>query len=121
MLSTTDGALEVVLSGVVSGETKIFLVTENGCEEECVMRLARIGLDTSIACILKNGIRGWADAKLGLQTAPRIKISSESDFYMYNDQYVIVDIRAECEKNRSKGVFVKNMPYAGMKSFIKKN
>jgi hydroxyacylglutathione hydrolase len=70
---------------------KILIITEEGKEEETVMRLARVGYDHVIG-FLKDGIKEWKDAGKEIEKVNRITAEAFSNIYK-NNQSPIIDVR----------------------------
>lgn len=69
----------------------ILLVCEAGKEEECVMRLARVGYDNTVG-FLDGGITAWKDAGKAVDTISSI---TADDFAAnhYNEEINLLDVR----------------------------
>jgi glyoxylase-like metal-dependent hydrolase (beta-lactamase superfamily II)/rhodanese-related sulfurtransferase len=76
-------------------EQNILLVCEDGMEEECITRLARVGFDNVLG-YLKGGINTWIDANKEIDTVNRITAKQfEAEFKP--KESVVFDIRKESE------------------------
>ncbi len=75
----------------------IVLVTEEGKEEESMIRLSRVGYDNTIG-YLKGGIETWQKANRIVNTIQRLA-ADEVDNYLENQEAVLLDVRKESEYN----------------------
>ena len=76
-------------------EQNILLVCEDGMEEECITRLARVGFDNVLG-YLKGGVKTWIDANKEIDTVNRITAKQfEAEFKP--KESVVFDIRKESE------------------------
>jgi glyoxylase-like metal-dependent hydrolase (beta-lactamase superfamily II)/rhodanese-related sulfurtransferase len=76
-------------------EQNILLVCEDGMEEECITRLARVGFDNVLG-YLKGGVKTWIDANKEIDTVNRISAKQfEAEFKP--KESVVFDIRKESE------------------------
>ncbi len=73
----------------------IVLVTEEGKEQESLIRLSRVGYDNTIG-YLKDGITTWQAADRNLEIIQRLS-ADEVDDYLANHDAVLLDVRKESE------------------------
>lgn len=85
----------------------ILLVTEEGREEEVMIRLSRVGYDNTIG-YLKGGIKAWMDA--GKETESVERISAEWLAKELTNESVIIDVRKVSEFNAEHLVNAINIP-----------
>jgi glyoxylase-like metal-dependent hydrolase (beta-lactamase superfamily II)/rhodanese-related sulfurtransferase len=76
----------------------ILLVTDEGREEEAVLRLSRVGYDNTMG-YLKGGIEAWK--KAGFETGNLKEINAEvfAELYLSKKDIVLLDARRESEYN----------------------
>lgn len=72
---------------------KFVLVTELGREEECMIRLSRVGYDGTIG-YLAGGFEAWINGGFPIQTIKRIEASEITSHY---SNWPIVDVRKKSE------------------------
>ncbi|TDM00030.1 MAG: MBL fold metallo-hydrolase [Flavobacteriaceae bacterium] len=71
------------------------LVCEEGCEEEVITRLARVGYD-NVLCYLKGGIKAWKEA--GKEIDHIESISPEEAYQKFKEENLpVVDVRKPSE------------------------
>lgn len=73
---------------------KIVLVTDEGKEEQSIVRLSRVGYDNTIG-YLKGGFESWKNANKKIGTAERI--SAEKLKEIYGENLIIFDVRKNSE------------------------
>lgn len=73
---------------------KILLVTDEGREEESMIRLSRVGYDNTIG-YLKGGFEAWKNSGKKIETAERI--SAEKLKEIYDENLIIFDVRKNSE------------------------
>ena len=89
-------------------QTPILLVTDEGREEEAVIRLSRVGYDNAIG-YLKGGFDAWKNA--GKQTDTIPEFTAEEFASKFNaDDMITLDVRKESEYNSEHLVGVRNFP-----------
>ncbi len=81
-----------VWAGTLISDLKqpILLVCDEGKEEECIMRLARVGYDNTLG-FLKGGIDAWKQA--GYETDEIVSISAETFEKNFNENSLVLDVR----------------------------
>lgn len=87
---------------------EILLVTEEGCEEEVITRLARVGYDFTIG-YLKGGIAAWKDAGKELDQIESISVE-ETLNRAQSGEGEIIDVRKNSEYLSEHIVDVENAP-----------
>ncbi|MFN8357882.1 MAG: MBL fold metallo-hydrolase [Spirosomataceae bacterium] len=87
----------------------ILLVTDEGNEEESVIRLARVGYDNCIG-YLKGGFGAWA--KAGKETDQIASISAEefSERFLQNPALKVIDVRRKSKYDSEHVMGVENLP-----------
>jgi glyoxylase-like metal-dependent hydrolase (beta-lactamase superfamily II)/rhodanese-related sulfurtransferase len=75
---------------------QILLITDEGREEEVVIRLARVGYDYAIG-FLKGGFKAWQDEGKEIDFIPSISADDFIDIYKNNRAINILDVRKEGE------------------------
>jgi len=75
----------------------IVLVTEEGKEEESMIRLSRVGYDHTVG-FLEGGIKTWKKANRILAHVPRLE-AHQVDAYCKSEQAVLLDVRKATEYN----------------------
>lgn len=73
----------------------LVLVTEQGKEEESIIRLARVGYEQVIG-YLEGGIENWLNKGEEIDTVTTIQAEQMSQFYN-NSDYVVLDVRKPSE------------------------
>lgn len=106
------GSISVGLEGrfaewagsVLPFDKELVLVTEDGKEEETVMRLARVGLDKTIG-YLKGGINGWKAAGESIDMVIDIEPDEFAMDIPHDNNMEILDVRkpTEFENGHVKG------------------
>lgn len=76
-------------------DQKILLVTEEGQEEESILRLARVGFENVIG-FLKGGIEAWKSAKLPISSIKHVK-AEEALSIASKTPSRILDVREQSE------------------------
>lgn len=87
---------------------EILLVTDPGREEECIIRLSRVGYDNSLG-YLEGGIEKWKAAGLELDTFNRIDAEEFEKEYAKGDK-TIFDVRKKSEYDSEHVVGAINIP-----------
>jgi glyoxylase-like metal-dependent hydrolase (beta-lactamase superfamily II)/rhodanese-related sulfurtransferase len=78
-------------------QQRILLVTDQGREEEAVIRLSRVGYDHAIG-YLKGGIQAWQDAGMETDTLAEITAEEFADLYSSTAKKInLLDARRESE------------------------
>lgn len=85
----------------------ILLVCDEGKEEECIMRLARVGYDNTIG-FLKGGIEAWKEA--GYETDEVVSISAKTFAQNYKADSNVLDVRKPGEFETEHVVNAENKP-----------
>ncbi|MGG9961364.1 MBL fold metallo-hydrolase [Ferruginibacter sp. SUN106] len=89
-------------------QQKILLVTEPGTEEECIIRLARVGNDNTLG-YLKNGFAAWKNAGKQYETINRLTAAEFEKKYTA-EQLLVFDIRKKSEFDTQHVVDAINIP-----------
>ena len=85
----------------------ILLVCDEGKEEECVMRLARVGYDNTLG-YLNGGIQEWKNA--GKETDSVTSISATEFAEKFNEEINVLDVRRPGEYEAEHVVQAENKP-----------
>ena len=88
---------------------QILLITDEGREEEVVIRLARVGYDYAIG-YLKGGFKAWQDEGKEIDFIPSISADDFIDIYKNNRAINILDVRKEGEFNSEHIQTAMNLP-----------
>ncbi len=86
-------------------DQEILLITDEGKEEDVVMRLSRVGYDNAIG-YLKGGIKAWQEAGYELDTIKSIGVDELKTIEAPN----ILDCRKESEYDSEHVIGAKNVP-----------
>jgi len=93
---------------VLDIEQEILLVAEKGKEDECIIRLSRVGYDHCIG-YLDGGFNAWKDAGKEVDTVHRINAKQLEEKYDDED-ILIVDVRKKSEYDGEHFVDAINIP-----------
>jgi hydroxyacylglutathione hydrolase len=88
---------------------QILLITDEGREEESVIRLARVGYDNTIG-YLKGGINAWKDAGKEVDQINSISVQTFVDTYRADKNINILDVRKKSEYDAEHILDVANLP-----------
>ncbi|MDP1746134.1 MAG: rhodanese-like domain-containing protein [Bacteroidota bacterium] len=88
---------------------QILLITDEGREEESVIRLARVGYDNTIG-YLKGGIKAWKDAGKEVDQINSISVQTFVDTYRKDKNISILDVRKKSEYDAEHILDVANLP-----------
>jgi rhodanese-related sulfurtransferase len=88
---------------------EILLVTEEGREEEAVVRLARVGYDFTIG-YLKGGFDAWKNAKKELDHIEQVTPNELASIIETDPHAHILDVRKQSEYSSEHLLDVKNTP-----------
>jgi glyoxylase-like metal-dependent hydrolase (beta-lactamase superfamily II)/rhodanese-related sulfurtransferase len=86
---------------------EILLITENGKEEEAIIRLSRVGYDHTIG-YLNGGFEAWKNAGFENDTVTRMSASELEVFY--SNEPLIIDVRKKSEYDSEHIVNAINIP-----------
>jgi glyoxylase-like metal-dependent hydrolase (beta-lactamase superfamily II)/rhodanese-related sulfurtransferase len=86
---------------------EILLITENGKEEEAIIRLSRVGYDHTIG-YLNGGFEAWKNAGFETDTVTRMSASELEVFY--SNEPLIIDVRKKSEYDSEHIVNAINIP-----------
>src|SRR5574343_1391409 len=104
-----DGSFASWVGEIISDiNQKIVLVTESGREEECMIRLSRVGYDHTIG-YLEGGFENWK--KAGKQIDSLRRISGEQlEQMLATEELSLFDVRKQSEFDSEHLVSSKNIP-----------
>lgn len=88
---------------------QILLITDEGREEESVIRLARVGYDNTIG-YLKGGINAWKAAGKEVDQINSISVQTFVDTYRKDKNISILDVRKKSEYDAEHILDVENLP-----------
>lgn len=88
---------------------QILLITDEGREEESVIRLARVGYDNTIG-YLKGGINAWKNAGKKVDQINSISVQTFVDTYRADKNINILDVRKKSEYDAEHILDVANLP-----------
>ena len=88
---------------------KILLITDEGREEETVIRLARVGYDNTLG-YLKGGITAWKQAGKEVEQIRSVSVQTFVDAYRADPGINILDVRKTGEYEAEHILDVKNLP-----------
>lgn len=74
----------------------ILLITDEGREEEAVVRLARVGYDFTTG-YLKGGVQAWIQEGLDVDTLEEMSAEYFASHYLKNPGLILLDVRKESE------------------------
>lgn len=96
-------------------QQEILLVTDEGKEEESIIRLSRVGYDHAIG-FLKGGIEAWQAAGKEVDKVNRI---SPQDFEkQYSDNPIVFDVRRKSEYDSEHVLNAKNVPLSQINNHL---
>lgn len=87
----------------------ILLITDEGREEEAVVRLARVGYDNTLG-YLKGGFNAWKSAGKETDHINSISVQTFVDTYKANPDISIIDVRKENEYQSGHIMDAVNLP-----------
>lgn len=103
-----NGQFAVWVGTLVTDLNKaILLVCDEGKEEECVMRLARVGYDNTLG-YLNGGIEEWK--KSGRQTETILSVSADEFSSQHNNETNVLDVRRVNEFEKEHVAEAENKP-----------
>jgi len=85
-----DGMFAIWVGTLIPAHTKLILVTENGKEEESVLRLARVGYDNVIG-YLAGGMEAWKAAGENVEVIANVE--PQDIVHLPEQGYEILDVR----------------------------
>lgn len=94
---------------------KILLITDEGKEEESIIRLARVGYDYTIG-YLQGGIVAWQNANKELDKIERI--NADALIEKFNNELNVFDVRKKNEFNSQHLVGAENTPLANINDYL---
>ena len=86
---------------------EILLITDEGKEEEAMIRLSRVGYDNTIG-YLKGGFKAWKEA--GKEVDKVERLSAEEFAAKYNEKPLVIDVRKKSEYDSEHVVDAVNIP-----------
>ena len=86
----------------------ILLVTEPGREEECMIRLSRVGYDNTIG-YLEGGFSSWKQSAKEIDTLKRIS-GKELEEWFKKEQVLLFDVRKKSEFDSEHLLHSVNIP-----------
>jgi hydroxyacylglutathione hydrolase len=92
---------------IVDIKQPIILITDEGREEESIIRLSRVGFDYAIG-YLDGGIEAWKNNGKSLETIHRI--SAEEFAEKYDNHVIMIDVRRKSEFEAEHVVGSLNIP-----------
>lgn len=87
----------------------ILLITDEGREEEAVVRLARVGYDYTTG-YLKGGVEAWIKEGLEIDTLEEISANDFESLYLKNPDLHLLDARKESEYESQHILGANNFP-----------
>jgi glyoxylase-like metal-dependent hydrolase (beta-lactamase superfamily II)/rhodanese-related sulfurtransferase len=90
-----EGTFAVWLGTVVPADVPLLVVSEEGKEEETIMRMSRVGYDQVIG-YLQGGMKAWKEAGYPIDTLPSIT-ADEFARRLHAEPLNILDVRREGE------------------------
>jgi hydroxyacylglutathione hydrolase len=87
----------------------ILLITDEGREEETVIRLARVGYDNTLGYV-KGGFFAWKNAGKEIDQITSISVQTFVDAYKANPNISILDVRKESEYQAGHITDAQNLP-----------
>jgi hydroxyacylglutathione hydrolase len=104
-----DGSFAVWAATLITDLNRaLVLITDEGREEEAVMRLARVGCDNTIG-ILKGGIEAWKNSGREVNTIESVP-AVEMEKLLKNKKLDVLDLRKPNEYNAEHLVGVPSCP-----------
>ena len=99
---------------LISFEQRIILVTEEGMEEETLVRLARVGFD-KMEGYLKGGFEGWKKARETIDLIIEVEPDELAMDIKHDPKLTVVDVRRETEFGEGHIKNAINLPLSEMK------
>lgn len=96
-------------------QQEILLVTDEGKEEESIIRLSRVGYDHAIG-FLKGGIEAWQAA--GKEVDKVNRISPQNFEKQYSDNPIVFDIRRKSEYDSEHVLNATNVPLSQINNHL---
>lgn len=104
-----DGSFAQWVGEMIPGvKQEILLVTEEGREEESIIRLSRVGYDNTLG-FLKGGFNAWQAAGKATETVIRINVDEFAE-KMANEAPIVIDVRKKSEYDSEHVEGVSNIP-----------
>lgn len=95
----------------------ILLVTNEGQEEEAVIRMARVGYDNCIG-FLKGGFEAWQQAGKETDTVNTITAEAFADLLAKNANLPVIDVRKKSEYDSEHLIGAENMPLDFLNNYM---
>lgn len=99
---------------LISFEQRMILVTEEGMEEETIVRLARVGFD-KMEGYLKGGFEGWKKAGETIDLIIEVEPDELAMDIKHDPKLIVVDVRRETEFGIGHIKNAINLPLSEMK------
>lgn len=104
-----DGSFAQWVGEMIPGvKQEILLVTDEGREEESIIRLSRVGYDNTLG-YLKGGFNAWKSANKDIETVDRITAEEFAKQFM-TQQPMVIDVRKKSEFDSEHVEGVINIP-----------
>ncbi len=104
-----DGNFAQMVGELVADiKQEILLITEDGKEQESIIRLSRIGYDNTIG-FLFGGIEAWINAGRETDSVKRMN-AHEFEIILKNENTVVIDVRRKSEFDSEHVVGAVNIP-----------
>ena len=87
----------------------ILLITDDGREEETIIRLARVGYDNTLG-YLKRGFNAWKNAGKEVDEIKSIPVQKFVELYKANPNIHVLDVRKKAEFEAEHILNAKNLP-----------
>lgn len=87
----------------------ILLISDEGKEEEAVLRMARVGYDNCIG-FLTGGFEAWKEAGKEIDTVKTISAEAFAGLYNTKPDIAVVDVRKKSEYDSEHIIGAENMP-----------
>ncbi len=104
-------------------QQQILLITDEGREEEAVIRLARVGYDNTLGYI-KGGFNAWVDEGKEIDFVRSVSVQTFVDAYKANPAIPVLDVRKTGEYESGHITDAQNLPLDNINDgiqFIDKN
>ncbi len=109
-----EGRFAEWAGSLISFHEEIILVTENGKEEETIIRLARVGFD-NVKGYLKSGFSEWKKAGEPIDLIIEIEADELAMDIPHDENLLVVDVRKEVEFAEGHVKNAKNIPLSDMR------
>jgi hydroxyacylglutathione hydrolase len=109
-----DGRFAEWAGSLLGFKEPIILVTENGKEEESVLRLARVGFE-NVKGYLEGGFEAWKKAGRPLDMIIDVDADELALDYRFDENLIVVDVRKEVEFGGGHVKGAQNIPLETLK------